>query len=182
MCCHLLKPLPHALRAWASGLFSSPFSPCRQHVRRHSVLERSGPSCQKNEWNKISGHVWERPHLLTLHWKHVAEPGIKLESLSGTAQNLNCITASSIRTTSSVVVTELDGRKQNSARKQGVHPVAGIESARHLWPRGTRVRWHCWSGIRAIINGGGGAWEPHKKESFTLPHHTNTNPVNAFGG
>lgn len=116
MCYHLLKPLPHALWAQASGLLSSPFSPCRQHIRRHNVLERLGSSCQKNEWNKISGHVWECPCLLMLHWKHVAEPGIKLKSPSGTAQNLNCITASSTHTTSSPVVTELAGRKQKTGR------------------------------------------------------------------
>lgn len=175
MCYHLLKPLPHALGVQALRLLSSPFSHCRQRVRRHNVLERSGSSCQKNQWNEISGHVWECPYLLTLHWKHVLEPGIKLKSPSGTAQNLNCVSASSTRAASSAVVTELAGRKQNGARKQAVHPVEGIESARRLWPRGTR---HHNSPYRFD----GRAWEPHRKRSFTLPRHANTNPVNASGG
>lgn len=109
------SPVHSRLKQW--DFFS--FSPCWQHVKRQSILERSGPSCQKNEWNRISGHVWEHTSLLMPLWKHVAEPWIKPSSPSGRAQNCNCVTTSSPCSPLLVLVAELAGGKQHNARKQG---------------------------------------------------------------
>lgn len=61
-------------------------------------------------------------------------------------------TTSSIHVASSVMVLELTGRKQHSARKQCMYPVAGREPGKHPLCRETRDHWYCWPGSCAIIN------------------------------
>lgn len=82
----------------------------------------------------------------------------------------------STHTDSSVVVVELTGQRQHSARKQCMYPVAGRESGSHPLCRGTRsLALLAWELCNYKCDGG--VWEPHKKESFTLLLHASTNPV-----
>lgn len=164
------SPMHSRLKHW--DFF--PFSPCWRRVRRRSILERSGPSCQKNEWNGISGHVWEHTSLLMPHWKHAAEPWIKPSSPSGRAQNSDCVTTSSPCTPLSVLVAELACGKQNNARKQGLRGGGGGQKEA-CDPEGQE--------IPMLLS-----WEPRcltwlvASGSSVLPQCANANPVNVSGG